>query len=435
LKSTPPELEPLQFQDFQDFRPILARLLDRGYTESPLEKSIILFAASNAPPLPIDESLVRALLGVDSLDRLREIEEQFEPPVELTPDQSSSLVERVLTHFRIRQTLGYLQRLTAWPPDAPCADPRTAYAALYGAHKHGLSTHSDQAVLEIISATTALFFPLVTEFVSADRVFLPPEEWARRPPKSAAPARLSTNDFAALFQTVVSLGFPEGDGSPLDLPRIANFAGLSASQSSAIEAECALLLRFAKQELDAESEAALVERLGPLGKRIWVARLRSNHKDLCTVRAFWAGLTPERRALIERAPPWEHGPSWWGCGHDAALLAALAEFGLLRCLTWVLDPKRPFLERVPGELLGAFRRLAALEAETGCARAPPDAGDFACVISGWSRMSRALAVIRSVEAHGRPGADTARRRPRAPLGANGAPAAMRLGAVEGALGP
>jgi chromodomain-helicase-DNA-binding protein 7 len=130
-----------------------------------------------------------------------------------------------------------------------------------------------------------------------------------------------------------------------------------------VRADCALLHSLAAAALDPRAEAAALDRLGPCGTRAAVARLRRNHEDLARVRAFEARVGARTHALVANAPRWEAAPQWWDAEFDVALVRALADFGLLFFLVWIVDPERPFLAHVPAMSVIEFSTLADVERE------------------------------------------------------------------------
>jgi hypothetical protein len=375
-----------------------------------LEKAFLLYVAARARLSDSDDVTLRAALQVSSLTRLSDVEAQFSPPIEEFTDRAEPILKRVVLHFQIVQTLTHLQGPVDWPRDPPVPDVLLCYAVLLGAHRNGTAnldrilrniectisrTLPAQTIWKILHSLTTFFCDSVTgPHLGVE--FLEPFDWREQHSELFGRASLSEDEFRGLFRVVAYLGFP--GAVDIDFAAIATFANLGAVSPAVLRADCTLLHALATETLDPRAEAALLERLGPCGTRVWVTRLRRNYEDLTHIRMFCTNLTQRTQALIARTPRWDAAPQWWDADYDLALIQALADYGLLFFLVWLVDQNRPFLARVPAMSVIEFSTLAEMEHERARAQRPSDLGELAFLGHEKARIARALAVIEAVNA-------------------------------------
>ena len=399
------------------------RIMHEGFKGSAAEKALLFYAITTIDQQldEKDEIVLLHLLGIPTLHEMTEelaiAASKFNPPLDQFNEKKEQLVKRVLLYFHIDQILTGVQKpLSHWPVSIPGSDPLTDYAILFGVHKNGLGglprvlegvnyepgkQYSDKQVSRICNNLVAALLPEYEHIMNIPAEFLEPEEWKEAHEDLFNRKDMSNDELVSLLQTVTSLGFPEkttDDGATVvDWERIAAFTNMSCLSPEAFRTEGEVLLRIAKDELDPEDQAVVTDRLGPYGNRVWLSRLRTNHRDLKQIRSFVANLTEDQTQQIQKMKIWSSAPGWWNWEADMALLNALCKYGLLYVATWLVDPEGPFRQHLNESLLADFTRLADLEKEKGKAQKPKDGGELSFLFSEKARISRALTIIQYTE--------------------------------------
>jgi chromodomain-helicase-DNA-binding protein 7 len=393
---------------------ITQRIMRYGYAGTQMEKALILYALSKEPMPEYDSVFHQILEGTDLSQRLVQIETKFKPSIE-TLDRIEILLQRVVFHFQLTQVLGYVQGpLTSWPSFGSTGDPQTDYALMFGIHLNGLG--SPQRVLENVSfeATRPLtensIWKTVSSIVSAlapaaslvarlPGQFSDPHDWKEEHEELFSCTEIAPNKLVSLFQTLVSLGFPETPDGEVDWSRIERFAHLDDISTSIVSQTGGQILQLARDRLSGPEQAELLQRLGAYGNKIWISRLKNNTRDLGIIRSCLARWNSTNNSTMKRIRRWEAAPEWWSLEYDLALLHALAEYGILLVFPWLVDPDRPFRIQIPAKFIPEFQRFATLELKTGRPQKPRNVTEFTFLLSEKARMSRALAICQFVEAH------------------------------------
>jgi hypothetical protein len=283
------------------------------------------------------------------------------------------------------------------------------YALLYGVHRNGLGPQ--QKVLGGVSFETGKvlsdkqIWKNVSFLVSSlagfagriSREFLEPIEWREEHMNLFGRSVFSDEELVSLFQMIAFLGFPETADREIDWPRITEFSHLACVSEAAIREQGTVLLHLARGELDDDAEDALLKRLGPFGNKVWITRFRSNVRDIQRVRLFGQKIGDDERRCLEKVPPWNTAPSWWGPEFDLALIGAIGDYGLLLTVTWIIDSKRPFAAHVPDAVKEEWHKLADMEGSKGKSQRPKDPGDLTFLFAEKARLARCLSVIQLVE--------------------------------------
>ena len=399
-----------------------AKIMHQGYRGTIAEKVLLANAATTMEETldEDDENLLKHILGMDDLleqtEEMQATAAKFTPPLTEFTDKKEQLVKRVLLYFHIGQVLTSVQGpVSQWPTSIPGSDPLTDYAILFGVHKNGLGNlqrvlddvdykptkqFSDKQIHRICRNLIAALLP-GNEHILEFPEFLSPPEWRQVHEDIFNRASMSNDELVSLFQTLTALGFPEtttDDGNTtVDWERVASFSNLSCLKLDAFRTEGELLLAVANDEFDPDSQRELSERLGPYGNRVWISRLRANHRDLGRIRRFVSKFTDDQKEHILKMKKWDAGPDWWNSDMDIALLRALSDYGLIYVATWLIDPDRPFYAHLSDSTRTELTRLADLEKEKGKPQKPKEAGDLDAIFNDKARMSRALAVIQFVD--------------------------------------
>lgn len=399
------------------------RIMHDGFSGAPAEKALIAYAATTLeePLDEKDETLLAHILEIpnlhESTPEMEAAAAKFNPPLQEFAEKKEQLVKRVLFYFHIGQVLaGVQQPLAQWPASVPGCDSLTAYAILYGVHKNGLGSLpkvlegvdyetqkplSDKQITRICAHLVNVLLPEHEQILELPTKFLDPAEWKSVHSELFNRTTMTNEELTSLLQTVAVLGFPEkttDDGNTVvDWESIEKLSNLPCLSLEAFETEGSSLLSLAKDELSPEDQAAVLERLGPYGNRVWLSRLRANYRDLRDIRHFVSNMTDEQQEQIQKLRVWNVAPEWWNWKMDMALLNALCKYGLLYVATWIVDPEGPFLEHLTDSARSEYTRIAEIEKEKGKTQKPKDAGELAFLFGDKTRISRALTVIQYTE--------------------------------------
>jgi chromodomain-helicase-DNA-binding protein 7 len=387
---------------------LAVRLMHHGYTGDAMEKTLILYSISKEQLEPADKAILKKVLEVTEFPLINEAyETKFQPPLDEAFDRTSQLLRRVVLHYQLAQVLIYIQGpLSSWPMQHPGDDPVTDYALLYGVHKNGLRSQpkifqntgfetanifTDKQILKKVNFLVNSFLPMASRITRFGKDLLEPNEWQDEHEDLFSRKSLSDDELVSLFQTLTFLGFPETESGEIDWEKIANLSKLKCLEVKAIREQGAELLQFARDEF---TDSPLTDRLGQYGNRVWTTRFRLNYRDTQKVRTF---VRQHGETAIGKVRRWDLAPDWWTSSFDWALMHAISDFGLLFVMTWIVDPARPFAEKVPEYLRDEFQRAADAEAENGRAQKPRYSGEFGFLLADKTRMARVLSVIQVVE--------------------------------------
>jgi chromodomain-helicase-DNA-binding protein 7 len=391
--------------------------MHNGFTGGALEMALVQFCANQSSLQPHEIEVLQNAIGVDDIttvtEDVAEAEGKFQPPLTDFTQTPENLVKRVIFYHRVDQVLAYVQDpLMGWPATGLDTDPLIDYAILYGIHINGLGNQvkvlTDVNLDVAVALTDKEICKLANVLVNA---FIAEAETVRKtPPDIHEPLKwkedhrelfsrdvFMNEELASLLQTVVGVGFPESKAGTVDWPFIAELSCLNCLSQRAFETEGAELFRLARSEMSADEENVLIERLGAYGNKVWVGRLRTNAHDMQGIRQFLAGMGDQEHEAMARMRTWDLAPVWWTHEHDLALLQAIAEFGVLYCAYWLIDPERLFAEHIPRSHMEDFGKAAKMERAKGRAQKPRDPGEFAFLFGEKARLARALLVVQFVE--------------------------------------
>jgi hypothetical protein len=420
-RGKPPAEAPDDSLESPDPRVVCDRIMRFGCGPAAAERAAVLFLARAEPLDPGDAALLRIVLEVADLGEqtsdIAEAAAAFRPALEECLELREAVLARVILFAQVAQTLAVLQDTV---PEWPRPDPLADYALLYGVHRNGIGPLS-QVMHDIPVDVPAglgereilksvVFF--VTEFadvaVSVDRIpgtFLEPLEWREAQPQLFNRATFLDDELASLFQTLVYFGFPTNAAGEVDWARIARIARLPGIGLDALTAQGNQLWAFARDELDQDEEAMLCEKLGQFGNRIWTSRLKAFAADLARIRAFQATIGDAQQKAAKKVPEWDGAPTWWNYQYDLALVHALADYGLVYVVTWLVDLRRPFAGHIPEHSMGDYQALAEVERQQARPQEPRDVAGFGLLFGDKVRLARAVSVVMFVESRiARPGA-------------------------------
>ena len=397
---------------------IYARIMHQGYRGTIAEKVLLVHALTTMEETvdEEDEKILKHLLGMEDFleqtEEMRATADKFTPPLSDFTDKKDQLVKRVLLYFHVGQVLTSIQGpVPSWPVSIPGSDPLSDYSILYGVHKNGLGClqrvldgvdyrpprqYSDKQIVRLCTNLVTALLPGNEDIMTFPKKLLTPEEWRSVHEDLFNRSMMSNDELVSLFQTVTAFGFPEkteDDTTIVDWERIANVSNLSCLKLDAFQNEGELLLALANDEFEPDSKLDVSSRLGPYGNRVWISRLRTNHRDLRRVRRFVSHITDEQKEHMQKMKTWDLAPEWWNWEMDLGLLQALSDYGLLYVSTWLIDPDRPFAAHLAESAKSEYRRLADIEREKGKSQKPKEGGELDFIFNDKTRMSRALAVI------------------------------------------
>jgi chromodomain-helicase-DNA-binding protein 7 len=377
-----------------------AQMMLEGFRGGSAEKVLLLRCAQRRKPEEAESEVLCDMLQIPRLD-----DEPVWLPMGLAKlhggtkgyKDEARLVTRCVFLHQVRQALAAAQPpQVAWPI-ALGISPLVDYALLWGLEQNGVGPAKRVFEGTGVEAPEGWEQKTVQKRARAlIAALVKPPRKEGLPPEAPAPAEwreahaelfdrsfISDEEMKLMFRTLQQYGVPT------DASAIGALVHLEGVNEVAIAEAVAKLTALGRRELEAEAEGEFIERLGVTAGDL--QKMRANARDLALIRECVAEWDAECEIYIDsKVRYWDAAPEWWVAAHDAAMMRALAEFGLSRVATWVVDPSRPFAKHADAKALAALKRAAAEEAATGVSSRPREAGELSFLLVDRARLGRAL---------------------------------------------
>jgi chromodomain-helicase-DNA-binding protein 7 len=398
-------------------RTLYTRIMHRGTTGTPMETALIQYCANQVTLERHEVTALKIILNVKDITlvsgEVAEAESKFIPPL-TEIEKPESLVNRVVFYHQATQVLAYLQNpIDSWPAIGMNTNPLFDYAILYGIYQNGIGNQekvlsdvritttialSDKQVWKLANALIKAFIDSAKKITRLQRDYLEPEDWKKEHEELFSRESLREDEFVSLFQTLVALGFPEKEPSVIDWEFIATHSRLEFLSLSAFVEQGTELMKLAREEFSKEEEEAMCQRLGQFGTRVWIAKFRTNVRDLFRIRRFMSEIGDLEHSALSKMKPWDIAPAWWTSEQDLGLLEAIAAFGHCYCAVWLVDHQRPFVRHFSDILRRELEKLADVERVRGRVQKPKDTvGEMAFLFVEKVRHSRAMLLVQWCE--------------------------------------
>ncbi|OHT13629.1 SNF2 family N-terminal domain containing protein [Tritrichomonas foetus] len=179
----------------------------------------------------------------------------------------------------------------------------------------------------------------------------------------------------------------------IDWEKLRHYSVLTCIALDTVIENGLLLYELANDKLEPSQIKRILQRLGPYGNKVWITRLKANVHDLSQIRRFLATFGNEELEKLKTIKEWDSAPEWWNWEYDLAMLKAINDIGLLQVSTWIVDPERPFAEKLNDKLKEDFSRCADFERTKFRPQKPKDPGDFAFLYMDKTRIIRANYIL------------------------------------------
>ena len=421
-------------------RALAFRIMHQGYNGSTIEKALVLHVLKTEQVTPENAEILKKILDVKSFDEIStdiiNAERKFSTPLKDYVEKKDTLIKRIIFFYQLNQVLSYLQGdIDSWPVTSSGMDPMIEYAILFGLQKNGVGQASK--VLEGISlngqspsfndkSLQKITKQLISEFINEAKTidkfpksYLDPKEWREDHMNIFNRIEMTDSEFVSLFQTVAILGFPikkekhveeniinKEDNKEaievIDWEQLRTYSSLTCISFETFQENGIILFDLAKDKFDSSNLKTIIQRLGPYGNKVWMAKFRVNVHDLGQIRSFVTRSSSDkgenaRNKIKEKAIEWDIAPDWWDSTYDYAMLQALAQYGLAMVSTWIIDQELPFLEKVDLKFIDDFCKSSEIEKSKFRPQKPKNAGDFSFIYPDKARMMRANYILSIID--------------------------------------